>query len=218
MPEANSLSKQTQKQMQDFISSLPDNDQETVGSAFEKLMQSDTGANAPTEGDKVPDFNLPNVRGGSLQLSEQLKDGPIVLSFYRGGWCPFCNLEFKALIDIMPQIEQHGATLIGVSPELPDTSLTTIEQHKLPFEVLSDVGNKVAKSYGLIMTVYEELHPLYKQWGIDVPAANGDSSYQLPIPATYIIKQDGTVHACYVNKDYTTRMEPEAILSALNSI
>ena len=108
--------------------------------------------------------------------------------------------------------------MIGVSPELPDVSLSTIEKHNLPFEVLSDVGNKIANSYGLIMTVYEEIRPLYTQWGIDLPAANGDDTYQIPIPATYVIKQDGTIQACYVNKNYTSRMEPQAILDALDSI
>lgn len=218
MYNKHTLEQQTQKQMQDFFSSIPEDAQQTVGSAFEKLMRSDAGDHAPKEGDQVPDFELPNVRGGSIRLSERLKQGPVVLSFYRGGWCPFCNLEFKALSDILPEIENKGASLIGISPELPDESLSTIEKHKLPFEVLSDVGNKIANKYGLVMTVYEELRPLYKQWGIDVPAANGDDSYQLPIPATYVIKQDGSIQACYVNKDYTTRMEPTDILAALESI
>ena len=218
MPNKQTLAQQTQKQMQDFFSSIPEDAQQTVGSAFEKLMQSDTGDHAPKEGDQAPDFELPNVRSGSTRLSERLEQGPVVLSFYRGGWCPFCNLEFKALSDILPEIENKGASLIGISPELPDESLSTIEKHKLPFEVLSDVGNKIANKYGLVMTVYEELRPLYKQWGIDVPAANGDDSYQLPIPATYVIKKDGSIQACYVNKDYTTRMEPTDILAALESI
>ena len=212
------LSKQTQKLLEDFISGLSEDAQQTVGGAFEKLLQSDVGNNAPGKDDKAPDFELPNVRGGSVQLAELLKDGPVVLNFYRGGWCPFCNLEFKALSDILPQIKAKGAMLVGVSPETPDASLSTIEQHKLPFEVLSDTGNQIAERYGLVMTIYEELRPLYSQWGMDIPAANGDDSYQLPLPATYVIKQDGTIQACYVNKDYTTRMEPQDILAALDSI
>jgi len=218
MKDNQRLATQTQKAMQDFMNSIPEDDQQTVMAAFEKLMKSDAGNNAPREGNQAPDFELPNVRGDSTQLSKRLKQGPVVLSFYRGGWCPFCNLEFKALSDILPEIEARGASLIGISPELPDISLSTIEKHNLPFEVLSDVGNKVADKYGLVMTVYEELRPLYKQWGIDVPISNGDESYQLPIPATYVIKQDGNIQACYVNKDYTMRMEPEDILGALESI
>lgn len=218
MSNNQTLAEKTQKAMQDFFSSIPEDAQQIVGGAFEKLMKSDVGDNAPATGDQAPDFELPNVRGGSTQLSERLKQGPVVLSFYRGGWCPFCNLEFKALSDILPEIEDKGASLIGISPELPDASLSTIEKHNLPFEVLSDAGNKIANKYGLIMDVYEEIQPLYKEWGIDVPAANGDDSYQLPIPATFIIKQDGSIVACYVNKDYTTRMEPSDILAALASI
>ena len=212
------LSEQTKKKMEEFIASIPEDAQKIVGGAFEKLMQSDAGANAPTSGDDAPDFVLPNVRGGTTQLSDLLKDGPVVLNFYRGGWCPFCNLEFKALSDILPQIQAMGASLVGISPETPDASLSTIEKHNLPFEVLSDVGNKIAGRYGLLMTVYEELRPLYQQWGIDIPAANGDDSFQLPIPATYVIKQDGTVQACYVDKNYTSRMEPQDILAALESL
>ena len=218
MSQVETLSAQTQKLMQDFMSSLPENEQQTIGAAFEKLMSSDTGINAPKNGDLAPDFVLPNAHGDNRQLSELLKDGPVVLNFYRGGWCPFCNLEFKALSDIMPQIKEKGASLISVSPELPDVSLTTIEKHNLPFEVLSDVGNEIADHYGLIMTVYEEIRPLYTQWGIDLPTANGDDSFQLPIPATYIIKQDGTIQTYYVNKNYTSRMEPKAILDALDNI
>ena len=217
MKDNQRLATQTQKALQDFMSSIPEDAQQIVMTAFEKLMKSDIGDNAPSIGDQAPDFELPNVRGGSTSLSERLTQGSVVLSFYRGGWCPFCNLEFKALSDILPEIEARGASLIGISPELPDASLSTIEKHKLPFEVLSDVGNKIANKYGLVMTVYEELHPLYKQWGINVPVANGDDSYQLPIPATYVIKQDGRIQSYYVNKDYTRRMEPEDILAVLDS-
>ena len=212
------LKQQTQQQMQVFFASIPEEAQKTVGRAFEKLTSSDAGDTAPANGDAAPDFTLPNVHGESRQLAELLKQGPVVLNFYRGGWCPFCNLEFKALSDILPEIQAKGASLIGISPETPDASLSTIEKHHLPFEVLCDQGNEIAEKYGLIMTIDEELRPLYEQWGIDVPAANGDDSFQLPLPATYVIKQDGTIHACYVNKDYTSRMEPADILQALESL
>jgi peroxiredoxin len=218
MTETDTLAAQMQQLLENFISGLPQETQQTVGGAFEKLLSSDVGDQAPGQGDKVPDFELPSARGESVRLSELLQQGPVVLSFYRGGWCPFCNLEFKALSDIQPEISAMGATLVGVSPETPDNALTTAEKYGLPFEVLSDAGNRVADAYGLVMTLYEELRPLYKEWGIDVPAANGDDSYQLPIPATYIIGQDGTVHAAYVNKNYTQRMEPADILQALKSL
>lgn len=215
MSERANLNDQIQESLKAFIAGQSETDQKTIAHAFEKLLQSDAGANAPTDGEQAPDFELPNVRGGSTRLSTLLDKGPVVLNFYRGGWCPFCNLEFKALSDNLPQIKALGAELVGISPELPDKSLDTVEKFKLPFEVLSDVGNQIAKQYGLLMTVYEELRPLYTQWGIDLPASNGDESFQLPIPATFVIKQDGSIQACYVNKDYTWRMEPQAIIDAL---
>ena len=138
--------------------------------------------------------------------------------FYRGGWCPFCNLEFKALHDILPAIKSHGAQLVGISPELPDESMKTVERHQLQFEVLSDVCNKVAWQYGLVMDVHPQLRDYYLQWGFNLPELNGDDSFELPLPATYVIGTDGVIHSAYINKDYTQRMEPKDILQALQTL
>jgi peroxiredoxin len=181
------LSMQTQQALQDFVSSLPEDQQKTVSSAFEELMSSTVATDAKTSGDQAPGFELPNVRGGALSIHDALAEGPVVLSFYRGSWCPFCNLELNALQQQLPAIRDCGARLIAVSPEKPDSSLTHAEKLNLEFDVLSDPGNRVAGAYGLIMTVLESLRPLYLQWGIDLPAANGDDSHQLPVPATYVI-------------------------------
>jgi peroxiredoxin len=161
---------------------------------------------------------LPDVRGGQGQLADFLAHGPVVLSFYRGGWCPFCNLEFKALADILPAINAAGATLVGISPERPEVGQQTVADHGLEFEVLSDVGNLVIRDYGLLMRVDEQMRPHYRQWGIDLFAANGDESYELPVPATYVIDRDGVIRAAHVDRDYTSRMEPADILAALDSI
>ncbi len=211
------LNMQTQQALQDFVSALPEDQQKTVASAFEELMSSNVAVNAKTTGDKAPGFELPNVRGGTLNIRDALAEGPVVLSFYRGSWCPFCNLELNALQQQLPVIRGCGASLIAVSPEKPDASLTHAEKLNLEFDVLSDPGNGVAGAYGLIMTVPESLRPLYLQWGIDLPAANGDDSYQLPVPATYVIDRNGIIQAAYVDKDYTKRMEPEAIIEALKA-
>lgn len=216
---APTLAQQTEACVNEFISQLPDEAKKIVGQAFEKLAASYTGANAITLGDKAPNFNLPNVKGESVQLSELVKKGPVVLSFYRGGWCPFCNLEFKALItDALPEIQALGAQLVGISPETPDVSAQTVEKHHIPFEVLSDQGNMTCRNYGLLFQVYEELQPLYLEWGLDIPAFNGDESWELPIPATYVIGTDGRVHTAFVEKDYTKRMEPLDIIKALKSM
>lgn len=209
---------QYQQIVQDFLAGLPDEAKPIVEQSFAEIMSADYGDNALNEGATATDFTLPNVKGEPTQLSSLLSQGPVVLSFYRGGWCPFCSLEFKSLHDILPQIKQHGASLIGISPELPDNSMNTVEKHNLQFEVLSDVGNKVAEQYGLVMKVPEVVRPLYLEWGIDLPAVNGEESWELPIPATYVINTDGKIAKAYINKNYTERMEPDEIIKALEAL
>ena len=218
MTRTNSLSDQINQSVQDFMSALPEDEQATVMQSFEKLHTSSVAANAIDVGDTSPDFRLPNATDQVLSLHETLEQGPVVLSFYRGGWCPFCNLELQALQQHLPEIRSLGATLIGVSPETPDNSLTTIEKHGLDFEIVSDVGNKTMRDYGLIFTVYEEMRPLYLKWGLDVPAHNGDDSWELPVPATYLIDMNRVVRAAHVDRDYTKRMEPEQLLTALKEL
>ena len=201
-----------------FMSSLPEDDAQIVGASFEKLGSSHTGESAIAVGEIAPNFTLPDATGIPVNLHSKLNEGPVVLSFYRGGWCPFCNLELQALQTLLPEIRSLGASLIGISPETPDNSLSTVEKQQLEFDVLSDVGNKTARDYGLIFTVYEEMRPLYLKWGLDVPASNGDDSWELPVPATYIIDPNCVARSVYVNKDYTKRMEPAEILGALRKL
>ena len=213
-----SYSEQYQQIVQEFMAGLPDEAQAIVMKNFEEIMSSDFGDNALNEGATASDFTLPNLKGEATQLSTLLDEGPVVINFYRGGWCPFCNLEFKSLHDVLQQIRQHDATLVGISPELPDNSMNTAEKHNLQFEVLSDVGNKVADQYGLVMKVPEVIRPLYLEWGLDLPTVNGEESWELPIPATYVINTDGKVVRAYVNKNYTERMEPDDIIKALETL
>jgi peroxiredoxin len=215
---AHSLNAQLGETVGAFMSSLSDDDAQAVGASFEKLQASHTGEHAIAAGEIVPDFTLPGATGETVNLHSRLNEGPVVLSFYRGGWCPFCNLELQALQALLPEIRSLGATLIGISPETPDNSMTSAEKHQLEFDVLSDLGNKTATDYGLLFTVYEEMRPLYLKWGLDVPAYNGDNSWELPVPATYVIDTNCVARAAHVDKDYTKRMEPEQILTALRNI
>ncbi len=169
-------------------------------------------------GDKAPDFTLPNATGESINLQQLLQQGAVVLSFYRGGWCPYCNLELRALQQALPEIKALGANLITVSPQTPDNSLSTAEKNELTFEVLSDIGNKVAREYGLVFTLPEQLRPIYQNFGIDLPAYNGDPTFDLPIPATYVIAADGKVVLAFANADYTQRLEPTEIISTLQNL
>ncbi len=212
------LAEQTRQTLDAFITGLGEPQKQIIMGAFTRLLESDTGNKAIRVGDPAPDFSLPQVKGGNIKLSELIKGGPVVLNFYRGGWCPFCQLEFKALHDYMPYIKSLGARMIGISPETMETSRETVEQQHLEFEVVSDQGNLVARRYGLVMTVDEAVRPLYQEWGIDLITANGNDAYELPLPATYVIDTSGIVRAAYVNKDYTTRMEPTEIVATLQEL
>ena len=212
------LAEQTQETVEAFIGGLTEDVQQTVGEVFQRLLTSNITDHAKNVGDTAPEFRLPNVKGCQTALSELLERGPVVLSFYRGGWCPFCNLEFKALHDKLPEMQALGATLVGVSPETLAVSQQTAQDHALEFEVLSDEGNQVALEYGLIMVVDEAIRPHYTQWGIDIPTSNGDETFELPVPATYVIDQSGTICAAHVDKDYTRRMEPADIVAALKAL
>lgn len=215
---AATLAEKTRSTLDAFMATLNPEQQQIIMGAFTRLLESDCGDKAVRVGDPAPDFSLPLVKGGNVKLSHVLRDGPVVLNFYRGGWCPFCQLEFRAIHDYLPYMQSLGARVIGLSPETIETSRETIEQQHLEFEVVSDQGTRVARKYGLIMTVDEAVRPLYQEWGIDLITANGNDTYELPLPATYVIDTSGIVRAAYVNKDYTTRMEPTEIVAALQEL
>jgi peroxiredoxin len=169
-------------------------------------------------GDQAPGFELPDARGGQVSLSSLLRHGPAVVTFYRGGWCPYCNLQLRAYQAILPEIAALGARLVAISPQLPDGSLSTAEADKLTFAVLSDVGNRVAKRYRLVYALPNELREALRANNKALPEINGDESWELPVPATYVIAPDGRIRLAHVDVDYRRRLEPEAILACLNSL
>ena len=166
-------------------------------------------------GDRMPDFTLPNQHGEMRRFADFLADSPVVLNIYRGGWCPYCNFEMKALADVLPEIKAAGARLVGMAPEDPDHALDTANRHEIDIEILSDTGNAVSEQLGLVFSLAEELRPIYLGAGLDIPAYNGDDSFRLPVPATYIVGTDGIIKADFVNADYTRRMEPAEIVAVL---
>ena len=202
----------------EFMSQVPPEIRDAMVRADLELAASGIAQSALKAGDGAPDFRLPDARGGSVRLRDLLASGPVVLSFYRGGWCPYCNLELRALQHALPEIRRLGAKLVAVSPQTPDESLSTAEKNALAFPVLSDAGSATAKSFGIAYDLAEELRPIYTRFGHALPEKNGDDSWVLPIPATYVIDMDGTIRLAFVDVDYRNRLEPAEIIAALQSL
>ena len=165
-------------------------------------------------GDKVPNFTLNNHKGEATTLYTLLEKGPVVLNFYRGGWCPYCNLALKGLADKNDEITALGATLVALSPELPDKTLTTIEKDNIPFIVLSDLNNEVARKFDLVFKLTPEVATAYEK-GFGLSKYNGNENAELPIPATYVIDEKGIIRYAYVNPDYKKRANPDEVMTHL---
>lgn len=199
-----------------FKTKAPVEVQEIMKKATKKLEDASISKNALKVGDSAKDFTLKNVLANDVSLSDVLKDNNFaVVSFYRGTWCPYCNLELKALQGINEELKALGVSLIAISPQTPDASLSTKEKNELTFEVLSDNSNTIAKDYGLVFSLDEALRPIYKSFNIDVPVSNGDDSYDLPMPATYVINKNKEIVFSFIDEDYTKRCEPQDIIEAI---
>jgi peroxiredoxin len=169
-----------------------------------------------TAGSTVADFKLPDAAGEQVSLDELVSGGPAVLVFYRGGWCPYCSLTLRTYQqELLPQLEKLGVRLVGISPQLPDGSLSTREKNELEFTVLSDVGNDVARSLGITYRQEQDVRNGAKALGVDVAEVNGASDVELPHPAVLIVDRDKTIRFIDVHPDYTTRTDPSDIVSAL---
>jgi peroxiredoxin len=202
----------------EFVRTAPAGRPALYEAKIEELRASFAAEKTPRIGDMAPDFSLPDARGNPVSLSELLRLGPVAIAFYRGGWCPYCNLQLRAYQEILPQITASGARLVAISPQLPDGSLGTAEANELTFDVLSDVGNVAASRFGLVYALPEELRAALRSNNKALPGINGDESWELPVPATYVVAPDGRVALAHVEVDYRRRLEPEAILAALKPL
>jgi len=190
---------------------------ETMNRATADLIASGAARGALGPNDQAPPFELDNADGVRVSSRELLKRGPLVVSFYRGFWCPYCNLELEAIQSALPDIERRGAALVAISPQTPANSRRAIREKKLGFTILSDPGNEVAAAFGLRFRLPDYLIELYRD-GLknDLAVANGDPSWTLPMPARYVIDQNGTIAYAEVNPDYTRRPDPAELLPVLD--
>jgi peroxiredoxin len=171
-------------------------------------------------GDALPEFELPSVEGILVSSSELLARGPLVLSFFRGGWCPYCRLELKALQETSPEIEHQGATLAAITPDTGTAFTATKRANELGFKLLSDIDNGVGLAFGIIFRVPPAIKELYLRLGIDLGARHGNATgeWLLPVPATYVVDRHGIIRHAELDPDFKRRMEPNEIVRALSAL
>lgn len=191
------------------------------------IVKSITGINADFKasfhpgvkvGDTLPEFHLSDAVGQEVNSADLLSHGPLLITFYRGEWCPFCNLALAAMQKHHDDFQAKGVTLVAISPELPDQSLSTTEKHALKFPVLSDVGNKFARQLGIVFAQPDSLRPVFQAFGHDLQARNGDDSLEVPVPATLLVDQNGVVRNAYIESDYSKRLEPSTALEWIDAL
>ena len=168
-------------------------------------------------GDEAPDFTLPGATGAEVALADLLEQGPVVVLFYRGGWCPYCNIQLQAMQRMLPEFEAAGATLVAISPELPDHTLDTAQKEQLSFEVLSDAGNEVARAFGVVYPLPDFLVEVFRP-RFDLAERHGEDKWELPLAATYVINAEGEITYAFVDKDYRKRAEPSEVLEAVKAL
>lgn len=214
VPEMPSVQKELDAKKLKFNETADDAKKSDYEKGIELVKQSGIVEAALQVGDTAPDFTLPDASGTNVQLYDLLKNGPVVLVWYRGGWCPYCNIHLHHLQEALPDFKEAGATLVAISPELPDNSISTKEKNNLDYYVLSDVHNKVGKQYNVVYTLPDFIAERYNE-AFELIKYNGDESNQLPLSATYVIAPDGSITYAFLDADYRNRAEPMDLLAAL---
>jgi peroxiredoxin len=183
--------------------------------ATAELVASGQAGRAIKAGDRAPQFRLKDQNGNEVSSADLLEQGPLVVTFYRGVWCPYCNLELQAINDALPELQRHGANVVAISPQTAVNSRKSVRTNALGFPVLSDTHNETAAAFGLRFALPDYLVDLYKKLKNDLPAFNGDPSWTLPMPARYVIGKDGVVLYSEINPDYTHRPDPSEMFPVL---
>jgi peroxiredoxin len=202
----------------DFAQTVPPDIVQDLQKSIDDVRNSGIIERALTAGDRAPAFSLPNAQGRQISLVDLLAEGPVILNFYRGGWCPYCNLELKAYQALLSDIRAAGGDLLAISPQTPDRSIVSVERNALAFEVLSDHGNHVASLFGIAYRIPEIVKGIGTKFGTDLTAINGSDDGQLPISATYVIACDRRIALASIEPDFRMRLEPAEALRALRAL
>jgi len=210
------LSQQLEEYRAGWMQRVPADRRAAMERHIAHLSESGVGRNAKQEGDLAPAIVLPDAHGRAFDVATLLAQGPVIVTFYRGGWCPYCNLELKAYQAVLSQIIAAGANLVAISPEKPDDSVSTAEKNDLTFTVLSDVGQGVGKAFGLVYSFTDELRSVYHGFKLDIPEKNATpDDWSLPLSATYVIASDGRILFADTGVDYRRRADPLDVLQVL---
>lgn len=206
------------KFQREFWAKLPSAKVEIMRAATQSLAKDFQSRRSLRIDDEAPDFVLPNSRGQQISLSEQLKQGAVILSFYFGSWCPYCNLELRAYQSLLFKIRALGASIWAVSPQTIQASQSTVLKNCLSFDILSDQGCQIACAYGIDFKLTDSLKVLYTELGHALPDFNGTDDWQLPVPATFIIDRHRHIALAHIDVDYSHRYEPDDAIAILLSL
>ncbi|KAL2832323.1 redoxin domain-containing protein [Aspergillus pseudoustus] len=197
---------------------MPDETRQVLTGAKTSFEQSFDRTTAIQPGQHLPEFQLPNAVGEPVSSAALLSTGPLLMTFYRGSWCPFCDLALRALQKHLPEFKARGVALVAITPELPDFSLSLTEKHNLEFHVLTDAGNKYAEKLGLLYSMPDSLRPVYEGAAKDLSVHNGNDEFSVPVPATILVGTDGVVRQAFVDPDYMKRAEPAVVLGWIDAL
>jgi peroxiredoxin len=202
---------------EDPVRKIPAAQLKAAAEGIDLVRLSGVAEKALKVGDKAPDFELPNATGKPIKLSTRLKDGPVVVTWYRGVWCPYCNVALRGFQRALPEVTSKGASLIAISPQTPDSTAETVAKGSLGFEVFSAKGNGAAHAHGIAYPLPAPVVANIKG-RLDLNRYNGDASNELPLSATYVIDRDGVIRYAFVGADCRKRAEPFAVVAVLKGL
>jgi peroxiredoxin len=212
------LAEKIEKINQSFSRMMSQDDLHSLRDEIKKLAESGLAERALKIGASIPECILPNERNEEIDVHSILRTQPVIISFFRGQWCPYCNLELRAFQEVLPVIKKLHAQLVAISPQTPNYSLSTQQRNELEFDLLSDRGNKVSRSFGLVFRLSDAMKELYRKYRMSVPRYNGDDSWELPVPGTFVVDTNGIIRGRFVDADYTKRADPRDVTDVLHEL
>ncbi|KAK7423380.1 hypothetical protein QQZ08_009057 [Neonectria magnoliae] len=212
------IAEQLQSTLDNFVQKVPETLTEPINRSRAEIVASFDESKVLQPGSKLPDFKLIDAVGKFVTRDELLAHGALLITFYRGNWCPFCNIALHGLQQHLAEFTAKGVTLVAVSPELPDNSLTTKEKNELEFQVLTDADNKFARELGLVWRMPDYLKPVLDSFGHGIDQRQGNDQFEVPVPANFLVDRNGNVRNVFVDPNYTKRLEPTTAVEWANAL